>query len=107
MELFLNLLWLIASAALTVLLLRQQCTCVSRMHWGVVLWASLFIVVLPFPVISASDDLYSKFFVSEDSSRRVLNAIGSHLEVAPAAAPFSFSAFSAAASGMRFSVHIV
>jgi hypothetical protein len=86
MELLLNLLWFVVAAGLTGFLLRHQRTRASRPHWGSVLAAALFIVVLLFPVISASDDLYNQTFVSEDASRRAHNVIGAHFGLVPAVA---------------------
>jgi hypothetical protein len=78
MELLLNLLWFVVASVLTGFLLRHQRTRSTRPHWGSVLAATLFIVVLLFPAISASDDLYGELFLSEDASRRTLNVAHGH-----------------------------
>jgi len=101
MELLLNLLWFVVAVGLTGFLLRHQRTRASRRHWGNVLAASLFIVVLLFPVISASDDLYSQTFLSEDASRRVHNVISAHLGLAPAVALHSSILISPPLGGPR------
>jgi hypothetical protein len=107
MELLLNLLWLVVAVGLTGFLLRHQRTRALRPHWGIVLAATLFIVVLLFPAISASDDLYGELFLSEDASRRAHNVITAHLELAPAVALLSSILFSPSLGGLRSSEHIV
>ncbi len=107
MELFLNLLWFVVAAVLTGFLLRHQRTRTSHLHWGIVLAATLFIVVLLFPAISASDDLYGELFLSEDASRRVLNVVSAHLDLAPAVALFSAMMVDFSLSGVRYPGHIV
>jgi len=47
---------------------------------------ALFIGVLLFPAISASDDLHSDLFLFEDASRRTFSAISAHPDLAPASA---------------------
>jgi hypothetical protein len=107
MELFLNLLWFAVAVGLMGFLLRHQRTRASRLHWGSVLVATLFIVVLLFPAISASDDLYGELFLSEDASRRALNVISAHLDIAPAVALLSPILFSPSLGGLRYSGHIM
>jgi hypothetical protein len=107
MELFLNLLWFVVAAVLTGFLLRHQCTRTSHLHWGTVLAATLFIVVLLFPAISASDDLYGELFLSEDASRRVLSVISAHLDLAPAVALFSAILVDFSLSAVHYPEHIL
>jgi hypothetical protein len=66
-----------------------------------VLAAALFIAVLLFPVISASDDLYKQAFLSEDASRRAHNVSGAHLGLVPAVALHSSVLISAPRYGPR------
>jgi hypothetical protein len=108
MELFLNLLWLVVAGGLTGFLLRHQRTRALRPHWGVVLAATLFMVVLLFPVISASDDLYGELFLSEDASRRAQNVSSAQPDrVAPVVALLSSILFDPSIGGLRHSGHLV
>jgi hypothetical protein len=107
MELLLNLLWFVVAAGLTGFLLRHQRSRASHLQWGSVLAATLFISVLLFPAISASDDLYGELFLSEDASRRALNVISAHFDLDSAVALLSFPLFSLPLAGRRYSVHIV
>jgi hypothetical protein len=107
MELFLNLLWFAVAVGLMGFLLRHQRTRASKLPWGSVLVATLFIVVLLFPAISASDDLYGELFLSEDASRRALNVISAQLDIAPAVALFSSVLFTPSLEGLRLYGHTV
>ncbi len=107
MELFLNLLWLVVAVGLTGFVLRHQSTRARRPHWGIVMAATLFVVVLLFPVISASDDLYGELFLSEDASRRAQNVIGLQHDLAPVIALLSSMLFDPSMGGLRHSGHLL
>lgn len=86
MELSLNLVWVLVAGGLTVSLLRHGRGRASGHSWASVLISALFIGVLLFPAISASDDLHSDLFLFEDASRRTLCAVSAHPDLAPASA---------------------
>jgi hypothetical protein len=102
MELLLNLLWCAIAAGLTGFLICHQRTRAFRPHWGLMLAATLFIVVLLFPAISASDDLYHEMFLSEDASRRGMSAISTHLDHVQAIAVFSSIPLGLSSGGLRY-----
>jgi hypothetical protein len=106
MELFLNLLWLAIAVGLTGFLLCQQRSRAFHPSWGLVLVATMFIAVLLFPTISASDDLYNDAFLSEDVSRRASSVISMHLDVAPAVALVLAVPLNPVLSGLRFSERV-
>lgn len=106
MELFLNIVWFAVSVALTAFLCRHQSCRAVQLRWGVVLSVVLFIVVLLFPAISASDDLYNETMLSEDLARRSHSLLCTHLDTAPAMlVTILFAAFFF--SGLRYSGHLV
>jgi hypothetical protein len=107
MELFLNLFWFVLAGGLTGFLLCHQRTRASRPPWGSVLAAALFIAVLLFPAISASDDLYGELFLSEDASRRAVHIISAHLDLTPAVELLSSALFSPSLHGLRYAGNIV
>ena len=107
MELFLNLLWFIVAAGLTGFLICHQRGRVPHLHWGSVLAATLFISVLLFPAISASDDLNGQLFLSEDASRRSLSLISAHIDLAPTVALVSFLLFRPSLGVPHYSGRIV
>ena len=86
MELSLNLVWVLVAGGLTVSLLRHWRGRASGRSWASVLTSALFIAVLLFPAISASDDLHSDLFLFEDASRRTFSAISAHPDLTPASA---------------------
>jgi hypothetical protein len=106
MEVLLNLLWFVVAVGLTGFLLCHQRTRAFRPHWGIVLAVTLFIAVLLFPAISASDDLYGELFLSEDASRRALNVITAHLDLTTAVALLSSILFCPSLGGLRCSGNV-
>ncbi|MDR3792900.1 MAG: hypothetical protein P4L03_05915 [Terracidiphilus sp.] len=78
MELVLNLVWLLAAAALVCLWLPRQCDSVSSRRFQ---FAAIFaLVVLLFPVISVTDDLQAALNPAETDSvlRRDLEGTQPH-----------------------------
>jgi len=94
LELFLNLVWVFVVTA-SLLLWRRLCPASeSRCHRPITALVALgCILVLLFPVISATDDLHVAEFAIEDSGRKVLRQI---MPDAPSAANHSHSIFAAA-----------
>jgi hypothetical protein len=79
MELLLNLIWLWLAALAFFWFLRRRGVSgqLAPVSCRKSVWALVCVVVLLFPVISASDDLHPSQVMLEDASRRV------HLAVAP------------------------
>lgn len=107
MELLLNLLWIVVATGVMGVILRHQCSRASRLPWATVLVIALFLAVLLFPVISASDDLYAQFFLTEDASRRMLSAVPPHPDSLPVAALLCYALFIAAWFELRYSGRVI
>ncbi len=107
MELILNLIWFAVASSLTGFLIRHQGTRAFHLRWGTVLAACLFIAVLLFPAISASDDLYGELFVSEDTSRRVHSLISAQFDLAGAVALLSPNLFSLSLARLRYAGRVM
>ncbi len=77
MELLLNLIWLAvaAGALLAFARSRRRSARMADVAYGTALVALACVLVLLFPVISASDDLHPAQAVVEDASKRVQQAI--------------------------------
>src|SRR5271165_7631036 len=73
MELLLNLVWMfLALVALSVFMRRRhKAATTPRMPYGKALLALTCMLVLLFPVVSASDDLHPTQAVLEDASKRI------------------------------------
>jgi len=73
MELLLNLVWMfLALVALSVFMRRRhKAATTPRMPYGKALLALACVLVLLFPVVSASDDLHPTQAVLEDATKRV------------------------------------
>ena len=77
MELLLNLIWLAvaAGALLAFARSRRRSARMAHVPYGTALVALTCVVVLLFPVISASDDLHPAQALVEDASKKVQMAI--------------------------------
>jgi len=77
MELLLNLIWLAVAAGALVAFARRRrrSAWLAQVPYGKALVALACVVVLLFPVISASDDLHPAQAVVEDASKRLQLAI--------------------------------
>jgi len=76
MELLLNLIWIaLASGAFLVLLRRQYESGCGRLSCRRSLLAMGCVVLLLFPVVSASDDLHPSQALLEDATKRVQHAV--------------------------------
>ena len=72
MELLLNLIWVaLASGAFLVFLRRQHEASHGRVSYRRSLLALMCVVLLLFPVVSASDDLHPSQALLEDASKRI------------------------------------
>jgi len=85
MELLLNLIWLVLAVGTVAAFVRDRLARGEKVPWRQPLVALACIVVLLFPVISASDDLHPTQAVVEDASKKVQLAIAPlHLQRAVA-----------------------
>jgi len=75
MELLLNLIWLVLAVGTVAAFVRDRLARGEKVPWRQPLVALACIVVLLFPVISASDDLHPTQAVVEDASKKVQLAI--------------------------------
>jgi hypothetical protein len=77
MELLLNLLWIAITLAAFSMLLRSRgdSSRMPRIAYGKALLALACVLVLLFPVVSASDDLHPTQAVLEDASKRIQQAV--------------------------------
>ncbi len=78
MELLLNLIWLALAlgAFCAFLSWRRSSTVIAQVPWVQAVLALACVVVLLFPIISASDDLHPVQAVMEDASKRLQQAVG-------------------------------
>lgn len=88
MELLLNLIWIaLAIGSFVIFMLRQ------RSRHGRAQWTSVFalacILLVLFPIISASDDLHPSQALMEDATRRVLHFASSPHSPAGSSVPIS------------------
>jgi hypothetical protein len=77
MELLLNLIWLAVAAGVPAafVLNRRRSAWLAQVPFGQALVALACVVVLLFPIVSASDDLHPTQAVVEDASKRVQLAV--------------------------------
>jgi hypothetical protein len=89
MELLLNLAWIVMALAAFCLFLRNRrvSSQLPRVQYGKALLALACVLVLLFPVISASDDLHPTQAVLEDATKRMQQAVAPlhHVQVSPTA----------------------
>src|ERR1017187_1487735 len=86
MELLLNLIWLTLAAGALLAFLRVQPGSARTVSGRKALLALACVVVLLFPVVSASDDLHPAQAVMEEASKRVQLAVAP-LHLRPAGLP--------------------
>lgn len=77
MELLLNLMWVMLAVLGVCAFLRgrRSCTWAARVPYAKALLALACILVLLFPVVSASDDLHPTQAVLEDATRRIQHLV--------------------------------
>jgi hypothetical protein len=108
MELFLNLVWVVLSAALILYLVRSRRALAKPVDWRVVVALGVLLVLL-FPVISMTDDLAAMTASAEvEYNLRLHEAAPAHqasfhaLDAIPAAAILPSSAIAVRVSSVRF-----
>ncbi len=88
MELLLNLVWL--AIALTALLVfsrvRKESFGAKQVSYGMALMALICVLVMLFPVVSASDDLHPTQAVLEEATKRIQHFVApaNHAQAIPA-----------------------